>query len=174
MRPTPLLLLLAGCVAGCVAGPPDPRPDFSARNVGRTIVTFDEDVGTRALYLAPDGTLHLWSPARPSVRRGRWRYQPIVDEAAATYQATEGINYPAEELAAGWRLCFSFPEEAETGNGDRSCTPLDDYEALIVDRADGDALGLVAGKPPGPIAGPPLPGPMPAKRRLGVAALRAL
>lgn len=157
------LLLLAGCAAGRPEPRPDPRPEFSARNVGRTVVTFDDDAGTQAVYLAPDGTLHLWNSAGAGVQRGLWRYQPTVDEAAATYQATAGINYPAEELATGWRLCFRL--DAGPEDGDWSCTPLNDYEALVVDRADDDVLGLVAGTPPGS---------MPAKRRMGIAALRAL
>jgi hypothetical protein len=166
MRLVMLPLLLAGCAAGSV----DARRSFAARNVGQTVVTHVEGPGTQALYLAPDGALFLWAAARPEVRRGRWRLEPVVPEATASYQATAGMNRPAEELAEDWRVCFRYRDgEAETRpegqGGDWSCLPVAAFDGLVVERAPGDVLGLSTGVPPGA---------MPAGRRLGLAALRDL
>ena len=175
MRAWPGSVSLASAVlllAGCAADLPDPRQGFSQRNVGQTLVNYVEGLGTQAVYLAPKGEVLLWTAARPGVQRGDWRFEPLVAGEAATYRGTAGINYPAEELAAAWRICMRYrgaPGGALPGKnppvGDWKCVPLNAYEKLIVERAGGDVLGLLAGAPPGV---------MPAGRRLSLAALRAL
>lgn len=143
-------LLLAGC--GVVQGP-DPREGFTERNVGRTLVTHVEGLGTQAVYLEPGGGLWVWSAAGPGVRRGSWRYDLLATGAATTYQGAAGINHPVEELATAWGICLQFRDEAgnvlrRQGGGDWNCALLPDYEALVVARAEGDAFGLADGEPP--------------------------
>lgn len=148
--PVLLLILVTGC--GIASGP-DPREGFTARNVGKTLVTHVENLGTQALYMAPDGTLHLWSSASPAVQRGRWRYDVLATGAATTYQGAAGINYPVQELQNEWGVCFQFHDETgrilrRPEGGDWNCALLPDYEALVVGRAEGDAFGLTDGAPP--------------------------
>lgn len=166
IRIVPLLLLLAGCAAAA----PDPRPAFTERNVGRTLVTHVEGRGTQAVYLDPDGELYLWSSASPQVQSGTWRYDLLATGAATTYQGAAGINHPVQELATEWGICFQYRDAAgrilrRPQGGDWNCALLPDYEALVVGRAEGDSFGLSDGVPPAE---------MPAGRLLGLDALRAL
>lgn len=162
-----LLLLLAGCA---VARGPDPREGFTARNVGKTLVTHVEGLGTQVVYMAPDGALYLWSSASPAAQRGQWRYDVLATGAATTYQGAAGINHPVQELQNEWGLCFQYRDHAgrilrRVEGGDWNCAVLADYEALVVDRAVGDAFGLADGAPPAT---------MPPGSLMGVEALRAL
>lgn len=145
-----VLLLLAGC--GAVAAP-DPRPGFAERNVGRTLVTHVPERGTQAVHLAPDGALHLWSSASPQVQRGEWRFDQLATGAATTYQGAAGINHPVQELETDWGLCFRYRDATgailrRPEGGDWNCALLADYEALVAERAQGDAFGLADGAPP--------------------------
>lgn len=160
-------LLLAGCA---ITGAPDPRPGFTARNVGKTFVTHVEGLGTQAVYLAADGDLYIWSSAGPEVQRGSWRYDRIVAGPAATFRGAAGVNYPVEEMQTEWGICFRYRDAAgkilrRPRGGDWNCALLPAYEGLIAGRADGDIFGLTDGQPPAR---------MPAERMLGIPALKAL
>lgn len=167
MRAPALLLFVAGC--GIASGP-DPREGFTASNVGKTLVTHVAGLGTQAVYMAPDGTLRLWSSASPSVQRGKWRYDVLATGAATTYQGAAGINYPVQELENEWGVCFQFHDGTgqilrRPEGGDWNCALLPDYEALVAGRAEGDVFGLSDGIPPAP---------MPAGSLLALDELRAL
>lgn len=141
-------------LAGCAAAAPDPRPSFTERNVGQTLVTHVEGRGTQAVYMAPDGALWVWSSAGPEVQRGAWRYDLLATGAATTYQGAAGINYPIEELQTAWGICFQYLDARgrilrRPEGGDWNCALLDDYEALVGERAEGDVLGLSDGSSPG-------------------------
>lgn len=152
-RTLPLLCLAAlSALAACaeIATGPDPRDGFSERNIGQTVVTHVERMGTQAVYMAPSGDLYVWSGANPEVQRGSWRYDILATGQATTYVGAGGINHPVEELETQWGICFQYRDAA--GNilrrregGDWNCALLTDYEALIVDRAAGDTLGLSRG-----------------------------
>lgn len=146
-----LLLLLAGGCAGVAA--PDPRPGFTERNVGRTLVTHVPERGAQAVYLAHDGGLFLWSSASPQAQRGEWRFDQLATGAATTYQGAAGINHPVQELQTGWGVCFRYRDASgavlrRPEGGDWNCALLADYEALVAGRAEGDAFGLADGEPP--------------------------
>ena len=166
-----LSLVLSLLVAGCaIATSPDPREGFTARNVGKTLVTHVEKLGTQAVYMAPDGELFLWSSASPAVQRGKWRYDRLATGVATTYQGAAGINYPVQELETEWGVCFQYHDAAgrilrRAEGGDWNCALLADYEGLVAGRAGGDAFDLSDGTPPAP---------MPAGALLDLDALRAL
>ncbi len=160
-------LLAAGCA---IASGPDPRAGFTERNVGKTLVTHVEGLGTQAVYMAPDGELFLWSSASPAVQRGNWRFDALATGAATTYQGAAGINYPVQELETEWGVCFQYRDAAgrilrRAEGGDWNCALLADYEGLVAGRAEGDAFGLADGTPPAP---------MPAGALLGLDELGAL
>ena len=145
------LLGLAACEQVPVG--PDPRDEFSARNVNKTLVTYVNQLGTQAVYLAPNGELYLWTSASSAVQRGSWKYDLLATGAATTYQGAGGINHPVQELDTGWGLCFRYRDAA--GNivrrpegGDWNCALFADYEALVIDRAEGDIFSLGSGTAP--------------------------
>ena len=165
-----LSLLFLAALAACAAAGPDPRTEFTARNGGKTLVTYVPRLGTQAVYLDPAGALSIWSAAQRAVQRGRWRYDVLATGSATTYQGAAGVNHPVEELQTQWGICFQFLDAA--GNvlrrqegGDWNCALLADYEGLIIDRADGDRFALtISSAPPA----------MPAGRRLTVGDLAGL
>ena len=166
LRPLVFALLLAGCAAAA----PDPRPAFTERNIGRTLVTHVPGLGTQAVYLAPAGELLLWSAASPQVQRGTWRLDQLATGSATTYQGAAGINYPVQQLETAWGICFQYRDATgavlrRPEGGDWNCAVLADYEALVVGRGDGDAFGLTDGAPPAA---------MPPGALLGLEQLRAL
>ncbi|MEM1300770.1 MAG: hypothetical protein AAGH68_15980 [Pseudomonadota bacterium] len=146
-------LLLAACT---VQTGPDPRDGFSERNVGRTVITYVDGLGTQAVYLQPSGGLHLWSSAGDNAQSGDWKYDVLATGAATTYQGAGGINHPVQELETAWGVCFRYRDAngeilRRPEGGDWNCALLADYEALIIDRAQGDIFSLQSGKVPGPM-----------------------
>ena len=169
-RPVALLgslLILAACASNLG---PDPRDDFSARNSGKTVITYVNHLGTQAVYLAPGGDLHLWSSATKNAQTGDWKYDVLATGAATTYQGAGGINHPVQDLETAWGICFRYIGEdgqvlRRPEGGDWNCALLPDYEALIIDRAEGDIFNLRSGN---------VPATMPPARRLTGSELEAL
>lgn len=165
------LIVAAGTLAACtVETGPDPRDTFSERNVGKTVITYVPELGTQAVYIAPQGTFHVWSSAQPPVQTGDWKYEILATGNATTYQGAGGINYPVEELETAWGVCYRYVNAAgeiirRPEGGDWNCALLPDYEALIIDRANGDIFNLQSGQPPAT---------MPPGRRLTGSELEAL
>ena len=160
-------LMLAACA---VQTGPDPRDPFRERNIGNTVITYVDRLGTQAVYLAKDGGLHLWSSASDKVQAGGWKLDILATGVSTTYQGAAGINHPVEDLQTGWGICFRY--RSPDGNilrraegGDWNCALLADYEALIIDRAIGDIFRLTNGAPPAQ---------MPAGERLTGSELEAL
>ncbi|MGD1927264.1 MAG: hypothetical protein ACFB03_24225 [Paracoccaceae bacterium] len=170
MRLSSTLLPVLFVAACAIAGGPDPRDPFSARNIDKTIVTYVDRLGTQAVYLASDGGLYLWSAAQEPVQQGDWKYDVLATGVNTTYQGAGGINHPVQDLETAWGICFRY-RGAEGGilrraeGGDWNCALLADYEALIIDRAEGDIFQLRGGNPPAA---------MPAGARLTGAELDAL
>ena len=151
MRALPLIaaLLLTACATLPVG--PDPRDEFTNRNIGKTLATYVDGLGTQVVHMTSGGELYLWSSANTAVQRGEWRYDLLATGAATTYQGAGGINVPVEELATDWGVCFKYLDAAgnilrRQGGGDWNCALFSDYEPLIVERADGDAFGLSQGR----------------------------
>lgn len=145
------LLMLAACAGGAVG--PDPRDGFTERNVGKTVITYVDGLGTQAVYFAPSGGLHLWSSAADNTQGGDWKYDVLATGQATTYQGAGGINHPVQELETAWGVCFRYRDANDEilrrpEGGDWNCALLGDYEALIVDRAQGDIFSLQSGKVP--------------------------
>lgn len=166
-----ILLSITLAIAAC-AGPtgPDPRDPFTERNVGQTVVTFVNPLGTQAVYLEPSGKLYLWSSAQEPVQRGDWKFDILATGAATTYQGAGGINHPVQDLETAWGICFRYKASDGTilrraEGGDWNCALLADYEALIIDRGIGDIFQLTDGT---------APAAMPPERRLTGSDLEAL
>lgn len=161
-------LLLTACETIQVG--PDPRDEFSARNVDKTLATYVDGLGTQVVHMTSGGQLYLWSSANENVQTGEWRYDLLATGAATTYQGAGGINVPVEELATDWGLCFKYLDASgkvlrRAEGGDWNCALFTDYERLIVERAEGDAFGLSQGR---------APGQMPVGARLTLAQLQRL
>lgn len=164
-------VIAVGLMAGCTIDTgPDPRDGFTERNIGKTVVTYVDQLGTQAVYLAPGGNVYLWSAASTDVQEGDWKYEVLATGSATTYQGAGGINHPVEELETAWGLCFRYRDAQ--GNilrrpegGDWNCALLPDYEDLIIDRAEADIFNLESGK---------APGTMPPGRRMTGAELESL
>lgn len=161
------LLFLSACAE--VSGP-DPRDGFTERNVGKTLVTYVDGLGSQVVHMSEGGDLFLWSSAGPGTQRGSWRYDILATGAATTYQGAGGVNHPVQELETAWGICFRY-QDAE-GNivrrpngGDWNCALFSDYEALIVERTPGDAFAL---------SSQPEREALPAERRLSVREISSL
>ncbi|MEM9061041.1 MAG: hypothetical protein AAGD13_11330 [Pseudomonadota bacterium] len=166
-----MALLILPIVTACgVATGPDPTEPFSERNVGKTVITYVDRLGTQAVFLAPGGSLFLWSAAQEPVQNGDWKFDVLATGVNTTYQGAGGINHPVQDLETAWGICFRYRSAdgriiRRNEGGDWNCALLADYEQLIIDRAAGDIFQLRAGTPPGP---------MPAGARLTGAELEAL
>ena len=160
------LVALAGC--GTVTGP-DERAEFAARNEGKTLITYAEPTGTRVVYLAPDGELHLWSSAWPDAQSGSWRYELLATGAATTFQGTGNINQQVASPETAWAICLDAPGTGQVppppSGSEKDCTLLAQYDAQISERADDDVFNLSSGR---------VPAPMPPGRRLSATDLAAL
>lgn len=146
----PIILLVSACA---VQTGPDPRDPFTERNVGKTVVTYVNPLGTQAVYLEPSGKLYLWSAAQEPVQTGEWKLDILATGVNTTYQGAGGINHPVQDLETAWGICFRY--KAADGSilrraegGDWNCALLPDYEALIIDRGVGDIFKLTDGKAP--------------------------
>lgn len=160
-------LLLSACT---VQTGPDPRDPFTERNIGNTVITYVDPLGTQAVYLEKSGKLYLWSAAQEPVQQGDWKLDILATGVNTTYQGAGGINHPVQDLETEWGICFRY--RAADGQilrrpegGDWNCALLPDYEALIIDRAIGDIFTLGDGT---------APKPMPAGQRLTGSELEAL
>ena len=146
----PLSLILSACA---VATGPDPRDPFRERNVGKTVVTYVNPLGTQAVYLEPSGKLYLWSAAQEPVQQGDWKFDVLATGVSTTYQGAAGINHPVQDLDTSWGICFRYKAADGTilrraEGGDWNCALLQDYEALIIDRGLADIFGLADGTAP--------------------------
>ena len=149
-----LLLMLSAC--DTVVKGPDPRDEFSDRNVGKTLVTYVDGLGSQVVHMAQSGKLYLWSSAGPEVQLGDWRYDILATGNATSYQGAGGINHPVEELETAWGICFRYLDKQgnilrRPSGGDWNCALLQDYEALIIERAAGDPLRLASKGPREPL-----------------------
>lgn len=149
-RLLPLLFLLAACTAQVG---PDPRDPFRERNVGKTVITFVDRLGTQAVFFDASGKLFLWSAASDTVQRGDWKFDELATGVATTFQGAAGVNHPVEDLQTAWGVCFRYrgPDGQilrRPQGGDWNCATLADYEALIIDRAAGDIFTLSDGTAP--------------------------
>ena len=149
---TLLCIAIMGCATIDVG--PDPRDEFSERNVGKTLATYVDGLGTQVVHLADDGQLYVYSGASPSVQKGDWKFDILATGAATTYQGAGGINVPVEELETAWGVCFRYKDAAgnivrRPAGGDWNCALLTDYEPLITERMNGDVFGLARGQTPG-------------------------
>lgn len=143
-------LLLTACA---VQTGPDPRDPFTERNIGNTVITYIDKLGTQAVFLEQSGKLYLWSAAQEPVQQGDWKFDILATGVSTTYQGAAGINHPVQDLDTEWGICFRYrgpngqilrrPE-----GGDWNCALLPDYEALIIDRAIGDIFTLGDGNAP--------------------------
>ena len=145
-----MMLLTSACA---VQTGPDPLEPFKERNVGKTVVTYVNPLGTQAVYLEPSGKLYLWSAAQEAVQQGSWKFDVLATGVSTTYQGAAGINHPVQELETAWGVCFRYRDAngeilRRPEGGDWNCALLADYEALIVDRAQGDIFSLQSGKVP--------------------------
>lgn len=162
------LLVLTACAG--IDGPPDPRPEFTARNVDKTLLTYVDGLGTQVVHIATGGQVYLWSSARDGVQRGEWKYDILATGAATSYVGAGGINHPVQELETEWGLCFKYFDldgrvVRRQNGGDWNCALLSDYEPLITERAAGDAFGLRTDAPRKAL---------PEARRLAIADVAAL
>ena len=148
-----LIVLLSACEA---ATGPDARDGFSDRNIGNTVVTHVDQLGTQVVHMSNDGKLFLWSSAGPDIQLGDWKFDILATGAATTYQGAGGINHPVQELETAWGICFRYRDAAGTilrrlNGGDWNCALLQDYEALVVERGPGDMFRLAAAQPREPL-----------------------
>ena len=128
-------------------GSTEPTIVFSKRNVGNTVVTHVDQLGTQVVHMANSGKLYLWSSAGPKIQLGDWKFDILATGAATTYQGAGGINHPVQELETAWGICFRYRDEAGTilrrpNGGDWNCALLQDYEALVSERGPGDMFRL--------------------------------
>lgn len=167
------LSLVASCmlISSCAeVSAPDPREGFTERNVGKTLVTYVEQLGSQVVHMSDDGRLYLWSSAGPGTQKGSWRYDILATGAATTYQGAGGVNHPVQELETAWGICFRYEDESgkivrRPNGGDWNCALFNDYESLIVDRASGDSFDLTRQS---------TRNPLPAGRKLSVEEIAAL
>ena len=142
----------------------------TGRNIGKTVITYVNPLGTQAVYLEPSGQLYLWSAAQEPVQRGDWKFDVLATGVNTTYQGAGGINHPVQDLDTAWGICFRYKQPDGTilrraEGGDWNCALLSDYEALIIDRGVGDIFTLTDGT---------APAVMPPERRLTGSDLDAL
>ena len=162
-----MILLTSACA---VQTGPDPLQPFKERNVGKTVVTYVNPLGTQAVYLEPSGKLYLWSAAQEAVQQGSWKFDVLATGVSTTYQGAAGINHPVQDLETAWGICFRYQAADGTilrrpEGGDWNCALLPDYEALIIDRGLDDIFGLTDGT---------APAIMPPEKRLTGSELEAL